>query len=110
MSSTSFRGSAASASGLNEPECEPSPSAKSTLSVERFSPKTFQGELFTTMCEPLPQRALWPTPRTTDTHAGRGAVQMGNGWYRPSPALRAGKLLGQANLADAVLISSAAAS
>ena len=50
---------------------------------------------------------MLPTPRTTDTHAGRGAVQLGNGWYRPSQWLRAGQRVGQANLADVALISSA---
>jgi hypothetical protein len=45
--------------------------------------------------------AMWPTPRTTDTKSGRGCVLIGNGLYRPSKALRAGRLVGQANLADA---------
>lgn len=46
--------------------------------------------------------ASWPTPRTTDTQAGRGCVQIGKGLYRPSQALAEGKLVGGANLADAV--------
>jgi len=45
---------------------------------------------------------MWPTPRTTDVQAGRGCVQIGNGLYRPSKALAAGRLVGGANLADAV--------
>ena len=44
----------------------------------------------------------WPTPRTTDEADGRGAIAIGNGLYRPSKALDAGRLVGQANLADAV--------
>ena len=46
--------------------------------------------------------AMWPTPRTTDVQAGRGCVQIGNGLYRPSKALSAGRLVGGAKLADAV--------
>lgn len=46
--------------------------------------------------------ASWPTPRTTDTQAGRGCVQIGKGLYRPSQALEEGRLVGGANLADAV--------
>jgi hypothetical protein len=34
--------------------------------------------------------------------AGRGCVQIGSGLYRPSKALSAGRLVGGANLADAV--------
>jgi hypothetical protein len=109
MSSIFSPVSAASPSVLSEPECEPSPSAKSIPTASASCESTGQMSLFTTTCEPLPQRALWPTPRTTDANAGRGAVQIGRGWYRPSKHLEAGKLVGQANLADAVLISSAAA-
>lgn len=50
----------------------------------------------------LEDEASWPTPRTTDTQAGRGCVQIGKGLYRPSKALEEGKLVGGANLADAV--------
>ena len=44
----------------------------------------------------------WPTPRTTDTHQGRGAVEINGKLYRPSKALSEGKLIGGANLADSV--------
>jgi hypothetical protein len=47
---------------------------------------------------------MLPTPRTTDVQAGRGAVQMGDGWYRPSRFLAAGEKVGQANLADVALM------
>ena len=50
----------------------------------------------------LDEQSNWPTPWTTDTQAGRGCVQIGNGLYRPSRALEEGKLVGGANLADAV--------
>ena len=46
------------------------------------------------------QAAAWPTPRTTDTNQGRGSVLIGSAYYRPSKALSAGELVGQANLAD----------
>ena len=46
------------------------------------------------------QAATWPTPRTTDTNQGRGSVLIGSAYYRPSKALSAGELVGQANLAD----------
>jgi len=46
------------------------------------------------------QTAAWPTPRTTDTNQGRGSVLIGSAYYRPSKALSAGELVGQANLAD----------
>ena len=54
MSSTFSAGSAVSPLASKEPGCEPSRSAKSTLSVERFSPKTFQASPATTTCEPSP--------------------------------------------------------
>jgi len=44
----------------------------------------------------------WPTPRTTDTNQGRGVEVINGKFYRPSKALAAGKLVGGANLADAV--------
>jgi len=44
----------------------------------------------------------WPTPRTTDTNQGRGAELIGTAYYRPSPALKSGILVGQANLSDVV--------
>lgn len=50
----------------------------------------------------LENEASWPTPKTTDVQAGRGCVQIGKGLYRPSKALEQGKLVGGANLADAV--------
>ncbi len=61
MSLTCSRALAASASGLNEPECEPSRSVRSTLSVERLSPKTFPASPSTPTLEPStePQSALW---------------------------------------------------
>lgn len=43
---------------------------------------------------------LWPTPRTTDEAAGRGAIQSGATFYRPSKEWDAGRKVGQANLAD----------
>lgn len=43
----------------------------------------------------------WPTVRTTDTHQGRGVVVINGKLYRPSKHLKAGKLVGGANLADA---------
>ena len=46
--------------------------------------------------------AQWPTPRTTDTNQGRGAELIGTAYYRPSPALKSGILVGQANLSDVV--------
>jgi len=46
--------------------------------------------------------AQWPTPRTTDTHQGRGVVEINGKLYRPSKALSEGKLIGGANLADSV--------
>jgi DNA (cytosine-5)-methyltransferase 1 len=67
---------------------------------------TRSGTLF--QLQPLVRRTggtasgLWPTPRTTDVQAGRGCVQIGNGLYRPSRALAEGRLVGGANLADAV--------
>ena len=45
----------------------------------------------------------WPTARTTDTNDGRGCIRIGNGLYRPSQHLAQGKLVGQANLSDAVV-------
>ena len=45
----------------------------------------------------------WPTVRTTDTNDGRGCIRIGNGLYRPSQHLAQGKLIGQANLSDAVV-------
>jgi len=45
---------------------------------------------------------MWPTPRTTDTHQGRGVVEINGKLYRPSKALSEGKLIGGANLADSV--------
>jgi hypothetical protein len=60
-------------------------------------------------CERVPHNGLlgrvihlWPTPRATDTHDGRGCVQINNALYRPSKHIDAGILVGQANLADAV--------
>jgi hypothetical protein len=49
----------------------------------------------------LAERGMWPTPRTTDTHQGRGAVEINGKLYRPSKALSEGRLVGGANLADA---------
>lgn len=43
---------------------------------------------------------LWPTPRTTDEAAGRGAIQSGATFYRPSKEWDAGRKVGQANLSD----------
>lgn len=43
---------------------------------------------------------LWPTPRTTDEAAGRGAIQSGTTFYRPSKEWDAGEKVGQANLSD----------
>lgn len=43
---------------------------------------------------------LWPTPRTTDEAAGRGAIQSGITFYRPSKEFDAGRKVGQANLSD----------
>jgi len=60
---------AASVSALNEPECEPSPSAKSTPTAGASSPGTGQMSLFTTTCEPLPQ-PLWASPKATDAERG----------------------------------------
>jgi hypothetical protein len=54
MSSTSSQGSADLASGSNEPECEPSRSAKSTHSAEVSSPSTGPTSPATTTCEVLP--------------------------------------------------------
>ena len=65
MSSTFSAESAASASDLNEPECEPSRSAKSTHIAAPFSESTGQMSLFTATCEPLPQRLWLGTPRAT---------------------------------------------
>jgi hypothetical protein len=42
----------------------------------------------------------WPTARTTDVQSGRGAVESGETFYRPSKALQAGQKVGQANLSD----------
>ena len=42
----------------------------------------------------------WPTPRTTDQQSGRGAIQSGETFYRPSTLFDAGEKVGQANLSD----------
>ncbi len=57
MSSTSSRELAASLSGSNEPECEPSHSVKSTPIAEPSSPSTGQTSPATTTCEVLPLNA-----------------------------------------------------
>ncbi len=44
--------------------------------------------------------ANWPTPRTTDENAGRGAIPSGDTFYRPSKEFSAGEKVGQANLSD----------
>ena len=100
--------------GSSEPAVSrPSHFARLNLSAGEYCASTGRVFPFTTTSEPLlpidlPQMVsstvMWPTPRTTDTHAGRGAVRMGDGWYRPSPALRG------ANLADVVSTPSAVAS
>jgi hypothetical protein len=83
-----------------------------TVSLDRFvtmypTPTTKANQMCPSMmsrgvaCRNL-RSAMWPTPRTTDVQAGRGCVQIGNGLYRPSKALSAGRLVGGANLADAV--------
>jgi hypothetical protein len=54
MSSTYSQGSAASPSGSNEPECEPSRSARSTPSADVSSPSTGPTSPVTTTCEVLP--------------------------------------------------------
>jgi DNA (cytosine-5)-methyltransferase 1 len=51
-------------------------------------------------CWPKTSAPMFPTPRTTDVRSGRGAVKIGNGYYRPSKHIAAGILVGQANLAD----------
>jgi hypothetical protein len=77
MSSTSFQASADSASALSEPGCEPSPSVKSTLTPEPSCASTGPTCPVTTTCEQLPlldcepmeslpQRVMWPTPRSMD--------------------------------------------
>ncbi len=58
MSLTYSVGSAVSASALNGPECEPSRSARSIHSADESSPSIGQMSLFTTTCEPSPQREL----------------------------------------------------
>lgn len=104
------------------------PVSLGNLDPDTCSLKTSQACLFTTQCEEysesfpdsgmmlsgevfelrssgLPisesESLSWPTPRTTDRNSGRGCVQIGNGLYRPSPALKRGELIGQANLSDA---------
>src|SRR5690242_17009495 len=82
MSSTCSQGSAGSASDSKEPECEPSPSAKSSLSVERLSPKTFQASPATTTCEPSPptaceQMELFPMSSAEGSPA-RTSVRLAN--------------------------------
>ena len=57
MSLTSSPELAASALALNEPECEPSRSARSIPIAGECSPSTGQMSLFTTTCEPLPRTA-----------------------------------------------------
>ena len=42
----------------------------------------------------------WPTPRTTDEAAGRGAIVSGGTFYRPSKDFSSGLKVGQANLSD----------
>ena len=54
MSSTYSAASAVSASGLKEPECEPSRSARSNRSAVPYSPSTGQKFPATTTCEALP--------------------------------------------------------
>src|SRR5436190_24021571 len=54
MSSTSSAGSADLVSGSKEPECEPSPSARSSHTQEPSSPNTGQMSPATTMFEPSP--------------------------------------------------------
>ena len=89
----------------NEPECVPSPSAKSIPTAAASSPGIGQMSLFSEMSESLPQRGLWPTP---DTHAGHHGGQGKNASLR---RLAKGK---QLNIGHAVAIwpstSSAAAS
>lgn len=63
MSSTSSQESAGSPSDLNELECEPSRSVKSTPSAEGCSPSTGQQSLAMTMCEPSQPNASPPTQR-----------------------------------------------
>jgi hypothetical protein len=57
MSSTSSAASAASPSDLNEPECEPSRSARSIPSAGASSPSTGQMSPAMTTCEPSPPTA-----------------------------------------------------
>jgi hypothetical protein len=85
MSSISSQVSAASASGSNEQECEPSPSASATPSASECCESTGQLSLFTTTCEPSPQRALWPTPTSSDATGGPRPPDKKRG---PSPGLR----------------------
>ena len=47
-----------------------------------------------------PRRLMYPTPRVSDCNSGRGCIRIKNGFYRPSKHIDAGKLVGQANLAD----------
>lgn len=42
----------------------------------------------------------WPTARTTDVNSGRGAIQSGTTFYRPSRHFASGQKVGQANLSD----------
>src|SRR5262245_14375619 len=100
MSSTSFQESAASASGLSEPECKPLGSARSTLSVERSWPEDFQGDLFGETCEDSRPQALLPTPTAGDSRNSRNATA-----NRTTTGHHAGT-----TLSDWILMSSAGAS
>jgi hypothetical protein len=80
MSSTSSAESADLASASNEPECEPSHSAKSTPIASECCESTGQLPLFTTTCEPL-RPLMFPTPRSNkwglpDSHGSTAAWSM----------------------------------
>ena len=63
MSSIYSQESADSVSASNEPECEPSRSAKSSRSAGRSSKSIGPSSPVTKMSENSPQTGLWPTPR-----------------------------------------------
>jgi hypothetical protein len=95
---------AASASASSEPACEPSRSARSIPTAAPCCESTGQMSLFTTTSEPLPQRALWPTP--TVPNGGRTIHHVDQ--FNGRTAYYKGKKV-QVDLNQAVKLTSSAA-
>lgn len=91
MSLTFSQELAASASASNEPECEPSPSARSINSADVFSPSTGQMSLFSETFEPSPwtKDGLFPTPTSDASLRKKNYAQGGKGLGRTVSMLSA---------------------